>query len=79
MKPAEISAYLRTMADRVDANQDRPFGGLFVIIPPDQEADSVLLLEGKPDGAMFVGLVTAKLEVTKALLDKQSQQFGRMR
>ena len=79
MKPPEISAYLRTLAERIDANAERPFGGLFVVIPPDAEADSVLLLEGKPDSAMFVGLVTAKIEMVKAVQQDALRQQGRIR
>ena len=79
MKPPEISAYLRTLAERIDANAERPFGGLFVVIPPDAEADSVLLLEGKPDSAMFVGLVTAKIEMVKQLHENELRKQGRIR
>lgn len=79
MKPAEIATRLRTLADRLEANADRPFGGFFMIVPPNGESDEGLILEGKPDDAMFFGLVKAKLEMAVAAMESLLRQQGRMR
>ena len=79
MKSPDIASYLRGLADRIDANAERPFGGLFVVIAPDSEPDAVLLLEGTPDGPMFVGLVQAKIEMVKQRNEAALRQRGQIR
>ena len=78
------SEALRRMADAVDANAERPFGGCMVIIPPalDGKAEIIeaLILDSTQDWSQFWGLLKAKADVALREADKAERQglaFGR--
>lgn len=84
---AEASAALRRMADAIDANQERPFGGVICIIPPpDAEGKfhiiETLILDSSQDPTQFWGLLKAKADIALHEADARERQgqglgFGR--
>lgn len=79
VKPSDI---LRKMADLMDRNADQPFGGAFVVIPPENggEVLEMLVLDNKRDAAQFWSTLKTKCEIQVTELDEQHSQrqpFGR--
>lgn len=74
----KVSAALREMADRIDLNENSPFGGCFCIIPPDDGTiQSALILDSTQSPPQFWGTIQAK--ATQALNDlefKERQKLG---
>ena len=75
--PAEA---LRRMADAIDANAERPFGGCMVIIPPDGTIIDELLIGSSKDATKFWGLLKATVDIAlreQADAERQGVAFGR--
>jgi hypothetical protein len=67
------------MAQAIDDNADRPFGGCMVIIPPPfadgkTEIIETLILDSTQDWSQFWGLLKAKADVALREADKQERQ-----
>ncbi len=58
MTPKEIADRFRKMADLIEANKDFPFGGAFVMVPP-QGLDPVeiLVLDTRQSPAQFYSTI----------------------
>jgi hypothetical protein len=79
--PAEV---LRRMADAIEANSERPFGGCMVIIPPavngKTEIIETLILDSTQAWSQFWGLLKAKADVAlreAEQAERQGAAFGR--
>jgi hypothetical protein len=74
------SEALRAMADAIDANKDRPFGGCMVICPPDGTVIDELLIGASKDPGKFWGLLKATVDIAlreQAEAERQGLAFGR--
>ena len=76
------AALLRELADRITANEGAPFGGAFLVAPPEGGGDilSTLIIDSRVDPAQFFALLKTKCEMAlNELLDQQRNQtaFGR--
>lgn len=85
---SNISDIFRRMADAIDANGERPFGGAMVIIAPtEQEGEAnqvvdVLLLDATRNPYSFWGYVSGKVESILREVkdaDRRGQAFGQRR
>ncbi len=58
MTPKEVAERFRKMADLIEANKDFPFGGAFVMVPP-QGLDPVelLVLDTRQSAAQFYSTI----------------------
>lgn len=65
---------LRRMADRIDHNQDSPFGGVCVIIPPPNggQALEFLTLDANQDPTQFWATIATKIKL--ALEDAEAER-----
>lgn len=69
----------REIADKIDRNPETDFGGAFIIVPPDGEPVSGILV-GAPDLGVFWGAVKLKCDKAVDTIDdkqRQQQQFRR--
>lgn len=75
---SELSDAFRKIADAIDANEGRPFGGAFVVCAPPRDVDeeseilSGLLLDASQDASQFWGFVKGKVD--SKILDMQEEQ-----
>jgi hypothetical protein len=73
----------RAMADAIDLNVGKPFGGAVVIIPPGDDVPiEMLILDSREDGLQFYSTIKTMAEVAyNNLLVKQQQNkvFGGLR
>lgn len=81
-KAQEIAARFRAMADAVELNGAQPFGGAFVVIPPENggEVLETLILDNRQDVAQFWGFLKVKAQMQETLIDTQQRlnpAFGR--
>jgi len=72
------------MAERLNHNPDSPFGGCFVVVPPNEGGDPIetLILDSKQDAAQFWMLLKTKCDIALGELDQKQRQaatFGRQR
>ena len=71
------------MAAKIRLNKEHPFGGAFVIIPPENGGDAMqtLILDAKQDPAQFFTLLKTKAEMQIMALDQlaRNQQAFRPR
>lgn len=60
------------MAAKIRLNKDNPFGGAFVIVPPENGGDpfQTLILDAKQDPAQFFTLLKVKSEAQITLIDQ---------
>ena len=58
MTHEEIANRFRKMADLIEANKDFPFGGAFVMVPPqDLETVEILVLDTRQSAAQFYSTI----------------------
>lgn len=81
-KQPTIADLFRRMADRLEHNQNDPFGGCFLIVPPAEGGSHLetLILDVKQDPTQFWLLLKTKCDSEIASLDnasRQGQAFGR--
>ncbi len=58
MTSKEIADRFRKMADLIEANKDFPFGGAFVMVPPqDLEPVEILVLDTRQSAAQFYSTI----------------------
>jgi hypothetical protein len=81
-----ISDHFRKMADALDHNKERSFGGAFVaVIPAVEEGGELtvldlLILDSKQNAGQFWGLLQAKCKLALDeinTLERSGQAFGR--
>jgi hypothetical protein len=81
-----ISDHFRKMADALDHNKDRPFGGAFVAVIPSIEDGGeptvldLLILDSKQNAGQFWGLLQAKCKLALDeinAVERSGQAFGR--
>lgn len=80
----EIAAAFRKMADDIERNIEAPFGGAFVVVPPEDGGDmlSTLILDNRQDATQFWIFLKTKSEFEVSVVDekkRQVQAFGRPR
>lgn len=79
MTPNKYSELFRNLADKIERNDEKDFGGAFLILPPvGNEISGVII--GQSDIASFFGMVKTKLDVAVSEADdahKKQQAFGR--
>jgi hypothetical protein len=74
---------LRRLADQIDKNDNSTFGGVAVIVPPENGGDpiEVLILDPKKNAAQFYATIKTRLEGQLADLETSQRQqqagFGR--
>ena len=76
----QASDLLRDAAARLERNQDAPFGGAVVILPPRGEPVSYVVFDHSMDLAVFWSTIMTKASLAaKAIEDDQrrGQVFGR--
>lgn len=77
---SEKSDKFRAMAEAIDLNEGKPFGGAVVIIPPgDDAAIEMLVLDSREDGLQFFTNIKTMADVAyNNLLQKEQQKrtFG---
>lgn len=66
----------RAMADRLDLTKEHPFGGAFVIVGPDGEEHSMLILDGSSDPAVFFGTVMTRCQMIVQKLEESRLRYG---
>ena len=67
----------RKMADAIESNAERGFGGAFVIMPPEGDPIETLILDSKQDPSQFYMLLKTKCDIALNELDaKQTQAQG---
>ena len=69
----------RDFAAKIEKNDEKDFAGAFLIVPPNGDPASGIMV-GEADTAMFFGLLKAKIEVVVTTIDneaKKAQSFGR--
>lgn len=70
----------RAMAEDIDHNAKRPFGGAVVIHPPEGGGDPIeFLMVGAGDIAQFYGTVQTKIQLVLEGLKQPPPPFGRSR
>lgn len=74
---SELSEAFRQIADAIDANEERPFGGAFVIIAPAAEGDEPEILSGlhierNQNAANFWGFLKGKVDIK--IMEMQEQE-----
>lgn len=70
----------KAMAETIELNKEKSFSGAFVIAPPGRDTVEIILLNNKPDPAMFWSLVRTRAEIALAEIqqeEKQGQNWGR--
>ncbi len=70
----------RKMADAIESNAERGFGGAFVIMPPEGDPIETLILDSKQDPSQFYMLLKTKCDIALNELDakqRQAQGFQR--
>lgn len=74
-KPLCLVAHdmLFAMANRVMANSDNDFGGVFVIVPPAGDPIEMLVI-AKPNPAMFFSNLKAMCDIKLAELEEQERR-----
>lgn len=67
------STRFRQMAERIDHNDPESFGGAYVIVPPGtgEHAIEVLVLDQHTDPIQFFKMLSEKVRVLMAELDRQ--------
>lgn len=79
---SDVAAALRRMADHVDRNKEaNSFGGLAVIIPPENGGEPIelLILDSQADIAQFYSTLQSRITIRVLNLDetrKRQQAFG---
>ncbi len=80
---SDRSDKFRAMADSIDNNEGKPFGGAVVIIPPGGgDAIEVLVLDSREDGLQFFSNIKTMADVAYNKLLQEEQQkrvYGGMR
>lgn len=75
---SEHASKFREMAERIDLNQEQPFGGAVVIVPPDGDPVTLLLLDESNDSvearAQFWGTVQARIGMAMKELEAELRQ-----
>lgn len=63
------------MAAKIRLNKEHPFGGAFVIVPPENggEPFQTLILDAKQDPAQFFTLLKVKSEAQITMLDQAAR------
>lgn len=75
-KAAEDRALLfENMAQQIRLNRDAKFGGAFLMVPPDGETFSSLMLN-QDEASIFWGTVETLAQVAKGAMEKQQRQQG---
>lgn len=78
MKPAE---YFRRMADLLEKNEDEPFGGALLAVPPGEGSPvQVVLFDSEQKLAQFWGLVQSRAQIAISEAEQkvgQTRAFGR--
>lgn len=73
-----IADRFRMMADRIEKNQDEPFGGVALIIPPGDTdgrgSVELLKLDPAPDAAIFWGEIKSKADEAVMELQHAARQ-----
>lgn len=67
-----ISAFEK-MANRISRNMSSEFAGAFVIVSPNGDVKELLLLNDKPDPAMFWSNAEVTCQIAKAEIDQGGQ------
>lgn len=80
---SDLAAPFTSMAERISRNQDEGFGGAFVIVPPGEEAEPLvmLMLDNSNDPSLFWATLKTTCEMALHRLDEQNRggnPFGRM-
>jgi hypothetical protein len=77
------SERFRKMAESIDLNEGKPFGGAVVIIPPgDGPAIEILTMDSREDGLQFYSNIKTLADIEYNNLLKREQEkrvFGGMR
>ncbi len=75
-KENAAAVILRRVADQIDANNPDTFGGVAVIVPPQNGGDpiEVLIFDPKKNAAQFYATIQTRLQGQLADLDQQSRQ-----
>lgn len=78
VEPPDHAAPFREQADRIDLNRGPKFAGAFVIVAPNGEIESTLLLDDKPNAAAFWSLVQTKaaIAIAEAEADQRNGAAG---
>jgi hypothetical protein len=82
-KPHGAAVILRRLADQIDLNDPASFGGVAVIVPPQDAGEpiEVLILDPKKNAAQFYATIKTRLEGQLSdleVLQRQQQAgFGR--
>ena len=69
----DVSTPFTKMAERIDANDRNEFAGAYVIVGPDGEAVTALMLDDEKDPGMFWGAVKARIEMKINQLQERQQ------
>lgn len=79
----KLSDRFRAMADAIDHNEGKPFGGAVVAIPPgDGPAIDILVFDSREDALQFYTTIKTMAEVAyNELLQKEQQKrvYGGLR
>jgi len=75
---SDIVALFRQMADRIEKNDAKEFGGaLLVVPPPDQngqlQALDVLLIDPRRDPVAFYAMALSKVQIAAAMFEEQAR------
>lgn len=76
--PDQRSAAFRAMAERIDHNEDAPFGGAFVIIPPGGDAQDMLLLDNSGNPAIFWSTLQVRVKIALQEIEDSERRGGFM-
>ena len=80
---SEKSDHFRAMAEAIDLNIGKPFGGAVVIIPPGDDVPiEMLILDSREDGLQFYTSIKTMADVAyRNLLEKEQSKkvFGGLR
>jgi hypothetical protein len=75
---SEHSSKFKEMAERIELNNEQPFGGAVVIVPPEGEPVTLLLLDEANDSvgarAQFWGTVQARIAMAMKDLEAELRQ-----
>lgn len=73
--PTKQAELFRELADKIDRNPETDFGGAFLIVPPEGDAISGILV-GAADLGVFWGAVKLKCDLAVDAADKVSKPQG---